>query len=431
MSSVTISAAEEASVGDDDIDEDIYELYVGVDWASAAHQVCVLSADGRRREELTVPHSGAGLAALRAQLQARVSVPGRIAVAIEVPHGPVVDALLDHGCHVYAINPKQLDRFRDRHTVAGAKDDRRDAFVGADALRTDRRAFRRLQPEDPTLVQVRELSRLHAELVAEQGRLTNRLREQLWRFYPQLLALSPAADEPWLWALLAQAPTPAQGRRLTRSAVSALLARHRIRRLTADAVHAALQEPALPVAAGTRQAAQEHVELLLPRLQLVHEQRARCERRLERGLQQLAAPPAEGEEALEHRDVTILRSLPGVGRVVAATMLAEASRPLAARDYQTLRAQAGTAPVTRQSGKVRLVLMRRACNRRLRAAVFHWARNSIRLDAPSRARYQHLRLRHGHARALRGVADRLLNVLITMLVHHTLYDPQRRRQRAA
>ena len=112
-------------------------------------------------------------------------------------------------------------------------------------------------------------------------------------------------------------------------------------------------------------------------------------------------------------------------------MLAEASRPLAARDYQTLRAQAGTAPVTRQSGKVRLVLMRRACNRRLRAAVFHWARNSIRLDALSRARYQHLRLRHGHARALRGVADRLLNVLITMLVHHTLYDPQRRRQQIA
>ena len=426
MSSEMISAAEEASVGDDDT----YELYVGVDWASAAHQVCVLSADGRRREELTVPHSGAGLAALRAQLQARVSTPSQIAVAIEVPHGPVVDALLDHGCHVYAINPKQLDRFRDRHTVAGAKDDRRDALVGADALRTDRRAFRRLQPEDPLLLQVRERSRLHGELVAEQGRLTNRLREQLWRFYPALLALSPAADEPWLWALLAQAPTPAQGRRLTRSAVSALLARHRIRRLTADVVHAALQEPALPVAAGTLQAAQEHVELLLPRLQLVHEQRAQCERRLERGLQQLAAPPAEGE-ALEHRDVTILRSLPGVGRVVAATMLAEASRPLAARDYQTLRAQAGTAPVTRQSGKVRLVLMRRACNRRLRAAVFHWARNSIRLDALSRARYQHLRLRHGHARALRGVADRLLNVLITMLVHHTLYDPQRRRQQIA
>jgi hypothetical protein len=211
-----------------------YDLYVGVDWATEAHQVCLLSSDGTPLGELSVPHTGAGLAALRAELQRRVSDPARIAVAIEVPHGAVVDALLDHGCHVFAINPKQLDRFRDRHTVAGAKDDRRDAFVGADALRTDRRAFRRLQAEDPRVLHLRELSRLHGELVEEQGRLTNRLREQLWRFYPQLLTLSPAADEPWLWALLEQAPTPAQGRRLPVSAVRVLLARHRIRRLTAD-----------------------------------------------------------------------------------------------------------------------------------------------------------------------------------------------------
>ncbi|HBH04275.1 MAG TPA: IS110 family transposase [Candidatus Rokubacteria bacterium] len=311
-----------------------------------------------------------------------------------------------------------------------AKDDRRDAFVAADALRTDWGAFRRLHAEDPRLLQVRELSRVHAELIEEHGRLTNRLREQLWRFYPQLLALSPAADEPRLWALLERAPTPVQGRRLTLSAVRALLARHRIRRLAAEAVRGALQEAALPVAAGTVEAASEHVGLLLPRLQLIHAQRMRCERRLELLLEQLATPTA-GEDPEEHRDVTILRSLPGVGRVVAATMLAEASRPLAARDYQTLRAHAGAAPVTRQSGKSRIVSMRRACNRRLRSAIFHWARNSIRLDAHSRAHYQRLRTRHGHARALRGVADRLLGVLITMLRTRTLYDPERRQRNAA
>lgn len=410
--------------------DEAYELYVGVDWATERHQVCLLTPDGQRLAELVVPHTGAGLAALRAALRQRVSEPSRIAVAIEVPHGAVVEALLEHGCHVYAINPKQLDRFRDRHSVAGAKDDRRDAFVAGDALRTDQGAFRRLHAEDPRLLQVRELARLHGELVEEQGRLSNRLREQLWRFYPQLPTLSPAADEPWLWALLAQAPTPAQGRRLTLSAVRALLARHRIRRLAADAVHAALQDPALPVTAGTLAAASEHVGLLLPRLQLVHAQRTRCEQRLEAVLAQLATP-APGEESQEHRDVTILRSLPGVGRVVVATMLAEASRPLAAREYQTLRAQAGVAPVTRQSGKTRVVLMRRACNRRLRAAVFHWARNSIRLDAQSRAHYQRLRIRHGHARALRGVADRLLDVLITLLKTRTLYDPARRHRIAA
>lgn len=407
-----------------------YELYVGVDWGSEAHVVCVLTADGTRVEERRVPHTGAGLAALRAALHERVTDPSRIAVAIELPQGAVVDGLLDHGCHVYAINPKQLERFRDRHTVAGAKDDRRDAFVAADALRTDRRAFRRLDVEDPRVVQVRELSRLHADLVTDHGRLSNQLREQLWRFYPQLLGVCPAADEPWLWALLEQAPTPADGRRLSLSALRALLARHRIRRLTGDTVHAALQEAPLPAGPGTVAAAREHVSLLVPRLQLVHAQRTQCAARLKRLLEHLGAADSDGG-VVEHRDVTILQSLPGVGSGVTATMLAEASRPLAARDYQTLRAQAGTAPVTRQSGKARIVCMRRACNHRLRTALFHWARNSIRVDSASRAQYDRLRQRHGHARALRGVADRLLALLITLLKNRTLYDPTRRRVLAA
>ena len=105
--------------------------------------------------------------------------------------------------------------------------------------------------------------------------------------------------------------------------------------------------------------------------------------------------------------------------------------PLAARDYQTLRTQAGAAPVTRQSGKSRLVAMRRSCNGRLRAAVFHWARNAIRLDVHSRAHYDRLRQRHNHARALRGVADRLLYILITLLKIGALYDSARRQRVAA
>jgi transposase len=403
-----------------------YELFVGIDWATQVHQVCLVAPDGQRLDEHQIPHSGAGLAALVEALTRVVREPQTIAVAIEVPRGAILDTLLERGCHVYAINPKQLDRFRDRHTVAGAKDDRRDAFVLADALRTDRGAFRRVQTDDPRLIQLRELSRVHQELVQEHVRLTNRLREQLWRFYPQALTLCPAADEPWLWALLKEAPTPEAGQRLTRSALAALLARHRIRRLSADELQAALQALALHVAAGTVEAASEHVGLLLPRVELVHEQRTRCEHRLDALLDALARPPAAEDED-EHRDVTILRSLPGVGRVVAATMLAEASRPLAARDYQTLRTYAGVAPVTRQSGKSRLVVMRRSCNGHLRRAVFNWARNSIRRDPHCRAHYDRLRQRHGHARALRGVADRLLGILVAMLTARSLYDPNRRR----
>ena len=400
-----------------------YDLYVGIDWATQYHQVTLVGPEGRRREERQVPHSGAGLLALADYLGSLVADPTRIAVAIEVPRGALVDILLERGCHVYALNPKQLDRFRDRHTVAGAKDDRRDAFVLGDALRTDRAAYRRLAAEAPEVIQLRELARVHGELVEEVGRVTNRLREQLWRFYPQALRLCPAADEPWFWALLEAAPTPAAAARLGRSAVAALLARCRVRRLRAEDILTVLRTPALPVAPGTVEAASEHVALLLPRVVFVHEQRTRCERRLD-ALLEAAASAGPTDEQPEHRDVTILRSLPGVGRLVAATMLAEASRPLAARDYQTLRAHAGVAPVTRKSGKSRQVLMRRSCNARLRHAVFHWARNSIRLDARSGSHYQQLRQRHGHARALRGVADRLLRVLVAMLTTRTLYQPR-------
>jgi transposase len=121
--------------------------------------------------------------------------------------------------------------------------------------------------------------------------------------------------------------------------------------------------------------------------------------------------------------VQIIRSVAGVGTIVAATMLAEALPPLAQRDYQMLRAHCGVAPVTRQSGKPRLVVIRRSGNPRLRTAVFNWARNSLRLDARARAHYDRLRQRHGHARALRGVADRLLAMLVTLLSTNTLYDP--------
>ena len=406
-----------------------YDVYVGIDWGTLTHQVWMTDAHGRPLDELAVAHSGPGLTALVAALRRSGGEPARIAVAIETPRGAVVDTLLEQGVHVYTLNPKQVDRFRDRHTVAGAKDDRRDALVLADALRTDRGAFHRLQPDDPRIVQLRELSHLTEDLTQERGRLANRLRAQLLRIWPAVLTLAPAADEPWLWTLLERAPDPVQAQRLPRRALRAVLATHRIRRITAEGLHAVLQEPCLPTAPGTVEAAREHMAVLVPRLRLVATQQTHCARRLEELLAALAAP--DTAERREHRDVTILRSLPGVGRVVAATMLAEAARPLAARDYQMLRAYAGVAPVTRQSGKTRLVSMRRSCSGRLRTAVFHWATNSIRLDPRWRAHYDRLRQRHSHARALRGVADRMLGVLVVMLNTGTLYDPARRATRAA
>lgn len=408
-----------------------YAFYVGLDWGSEQHQICVLDPARQVVGERTVEHSGPGLAALADWLGALApDHPERIAVALEVPRGALVDTLLSRGLHLFAINPKQLDRFRDRHSVAGAKDDRRDAFVAADALRTDRWAFRRLEPDQPLIIQLRELTRLDQDLQQELTRGANRLRDQLLRYYPTLLRLAPAADEPWLWALLAMAPTPAAGAQLPRARIGRLLQRHHIRRHTPEAVLAALRAPAVWLTPGTVEAAAQHVTLLLPRLQLVHAQRAHCAAEIDRLLAAVSPEaPAPGPPR-EHRDVEILRSLPGVGRLVAATMLAEAAPLLAARAYHGLRAHAGIAPVTKQSGKHRGVQMRYGCNHWLQQAVYHWARVSAQCDAHSRAHYTALRRQgHSHPRALRGVADRLLALLVAMLKSGTLYDPARLRRR--
>ena len=136
-------------------------FFGGVDWASETHQVCLVAADGKIIGERAFAHGGAGLAEMCDWLVTTSGEePPTVAVAIEVPHGPVVEILLERRFQVDAVNPKQLDRFRDRFTVAGAKDDRRDAYVLADALRTDRHCFRRLTVEDPVVIELREWSRM-------------------------------------------------------------------------------------------------------------------------------------------------------------------------------------------------------------------------------------------------------------------------------
>ena len=404
-----------------------FEWFLGIDWGSEAHELCLLDAHGRVCGTRTVAHTALAVHdAVQWVREQTGTAPAAIAVGLEMPRGVLVDTVIEVGFSVFAVNPKQLDRFRDRFTAAGAKDDQRDARVLADALRTDRRAFRRVRPDDPLIIQLREVTRLREDLQEDEGRLANRLRDQLYRVDAAWLAFSAAADEPWLWAILAGAPDPATWVQLPRRRVAAALRAHRIRRLSADAVLEQLRQPRLTVAAGVTDAVATRIAALVPQLQVIYEQRLIAERRIDRLLERLATVAVDAEPR-EHRDVEILQSLPGVGRIVTATMLTEATGPLTERDYPTLRAHAGAAPITKRSGKrAFFVHMRYACKRRLRQALYHWARTSIQRDAAARAYYDRLRLRgHSHARTLRSVADRWLRILIAMLKTGTLYDSSR------
>jgi transposase len=402
--------------------------FVGVDWASETHHACLLDARGEIVGERSFAHGGEGLAALGAWILAQTSAaPDAVHVAIEVPHGPVVESLMERGFRVHAINPKQLDRFRDRFSPAGAKDDRRDARVLADALRTDPHCLRALAPLDPVVVELREWSRIAEELRQDRNRLANRVRDLLWRYYPQMLELADDAAAPWFLDLWRLAPTPDKAARLPAATLERLLKRHRIRRFDAPAILARLRSPAIAVAPGTVAAAAAHLAAVAKRLDLVNRQIAEANRQLDRLTDRLAAAGSDSPgQPTEQRDVTILRSLPGVGRIVLATLLAEAFDPLRRRDYHALRCLTGVAPVTKRSGKSHVVVMRQAAHVRLRNALYHWARVAMQHDLTSKLKYAALRARgHSHARALRSLADRQLNVACAMLKSGTPFDPAR------
>jgi transposase len=400
-----------------------YRLLVGIDWATTSHQVCVLDPDGSIRHELAVPHRAIEVMAFVDRvIEEAGGDPEAIAVGIERPRGALVETLMERGLHVYSINPKQLDRFRDRHSVAGAKDDRLDAYVLADALRNDRHRFRRVELDHPLVLQIRELSRANEDLREEFNGLTNRLREQVHRYAPHLLQLSSGGEDPWFWDLLERMHGH-HGRPQHRT-IQQLLKRHRIRRLGADEVLAVLREPAMTLAPGAKEAARAHIALLLPRLRVVHEQRKLCLKQLERLLDEFGQQHDDDGPS----DVSILRSIPGIGTIVLGTMLAEAAPLLAARDGGTLRSYGGPAPITRRSGKSWVVVMRRGCNGRLRDAFYHWARVSTMCDPAARAYYASLRSRgHSHGRALRSVSDRWIRIVMAMLRDRTLYNPEHSR----
>ena len=400
--------------------------YAGVDWASESHHVFLTDDSGGKLGERIFKHGGEGLAEMAAWLRTTSGAgnPSQIHIAIEVPHGPVVETLIERGFNVYAINPKQMDRFRDRFTLAGAKDDSRDAETMASALRTDSRCYRLLAAMDPIVIELREWSRIAEDLGHELVRLTNRMREQLWRYFPAMLDLESDLSAPWLLDLWEAAPTPDKARRIRETTVARVLKQNRIRRIDAVQVLEILRQQPVTVADGTIAAASAHIATLVARIRLLNQQITEAHRRLDRLTTELASSQENEPGQVKQHDAAILASLPGVGRIVLATLLAEAWDALQRRDYAALRSLTGVAPVTKRSGKSLIVIRRQACNDRLSNAMYHWARVAVQYDRTSRAKYTALRGRgHSHGRALRSVADRLLNVACAMLKTGTTFNP--------
>lgn len=391
------------------------QRFAGVDWASERHAVCVIDERGEVRERLVVPHTRLGLADLTSRL-ARHAEPADLAVGIERPDGPVVDALVAAGFPVVIIPPHVVKAARPRFSAARAKSDPGDARLLADLVRTDADRFRRLAPVDPATGRLRRLVRTRDELRDTRTLLGNQLRMLLEEAWPGAAEVFARVDSPIALAFLERYPSLRAAEGLGEARLAGFLVRQRYSgRRTADELLARLR--AAPVV-------REPV--------IVDEATADAVRSLVACLRTLLGRLADLEGAVRaalaaHPDGDLFRSFPRAGEVNAAQLLAGIG---ADRERfpspEALAAQAGAAPVTRASGKTSVVAFRWACDKRLRFALTTFADNSRRASPWAAGVYQAAIDRGAdHPHAVRILAKAWCRVLWRCWQDRVPYDPER------
>jgi transposase len=392
-------------------------LFVGVDWGERHHDLCLLDQDGAVLATRRITDGLAGVGELHALVATHAQDPVQVAVGIETDRGLLVGALLAARYQVYAVNPQVVSRYRGRHGSSRAKSDRGDAKVLADLVRTDRHNHRQAAQDSPLVEAVKVLARAHQSLIWARQRHVNSLRSTLREFYPgALAAVGAQLAEPEALAVLELAPTPKQGRRLTRAAVRrALIQAGRRRNLQARvmAVHDALAAPQLTAPEPVEAAHRQVVGALVALLGSLNRQVAALE-------EQLSARFAA------HPDAVIMQSLPGLGIVLGARVLAEfGDDPHRYATAKGRKAFAGTAPVTRASGLRTTVVARAACNQRLVDACYLWAFAALTASPGARRCYDAHRARGAtHHQALRTLGNRLVGILHGCLARRVAYQEQ-------
>ena len=392
-------------------------IYVGIDWSERHHDVWVVDEAGQMLTKVRVPDGVEGLARVHELVGTYAEDPSEVVVGIELDRGLVVAALVGAGYRVHHVNPLAVSRYRDRIGPARAKSDPGDAALLAGAVRTDLALHREIGTDSPDQSAIRALARVHQNLVWTRQREANQLRNLLRDYYPGAIeAFTGRLGSAEIVQVLSVAPTPAQGRSMSRAKIASALRRAgRTRRIEqrAEEIQSALRAPQLEASPELASA-------------LGHTTKALCEVIAEL-LRQTSAIEAELSSRFEeHPDAEILTSLPGLGRVLGARVLAEfGDDPTRFADAKGRRAYAGTAPITKASGTRLVVLARVARNRRLADACYHWAFSAIGNSLGARRLYDRQRATgKTHHQALRAVANRLVGILHGCLAHRTLYDEQ-------
>ena len=389
------------------------QVFVGHDWAEDHHDIEIRDGEGRRLGRARLSEGVEGVARFHALVAEHVEDPAEVVIATETDRGLFVGSLVAAGYEVYAINPMSVARYRERHVTSGAKSDPGDAATLAELARTDRHHHRRIAGDSGLAEAIKVLARAHQSLIWTRARQVNQLRSTLREYYPAALELGELYG-PDALGVLAAAPTPSLGRTLSQKRIASAIARAgRQRRLEerAGEIQAVLRAEQLSAPAVVSEAMGASVSALVAVIAELNTQVARLEEQLSEGFDQ-------------HPDAKIVRSLPGLGTILGARVLAEfGDDPNRYSDAKARKNYAGTSPITKASGKSRVVLARYARNRRLSDACYLWAFAALSASPGARAFYDARRAGGDtHNRALRALANRLVGLLHGCLRHQTLYD---------
>ena len=390
-------------------------IFVGVDWSEDHHDIEVLDEAGRRLAAGRVKHGVGGVAALHEMIAAHVDGPSEVKVGIETDRGLIVQALVAAGYEVFAVNPRVADRYRDRHAISGAKSDALDARVLADLVRTDRHLHRPVAGDSDEAEEVKMLARGHQNLIWSRTRHVLQLRSVLLEYFPAMVTAAEGhVGTRDALAVLAAVPNPAATGRLTKGRLVIVLRKAGwVRNLdsTAERFLAGLKGPHLEATPGITAAASANAAALLAVIAAVNTQIEQVEARL-------------ADRFDVHPDAEVVRSLPGLGTILGARVLGEfGDDPNRYSDARARKNYAGTAPVTRASGKGRLVAARFVRNHRLGDACERWAFAAVSTSPGARRFYDEKRAAgKTHGQALRALSNRLVGILHGCLVSRTLYD---------
>jgi transposase len=389
-------------------------IFVGDDWAEAHHDVYVCDQAGTRLAAKRLPEGIEGMTRFHDLVATHADGPGEVIVGIETDRGLWVQALVEAGYVVYAINPKAASRYRDRHTLSGAKSDPGDAKMLAELVRTDRHNHREVAGDTALAEGVKVIARAHQTLIWERTRVTNRLRCSLREYFPAALDTFDELAARDTLAVLAIAATPTQAAKLTPAKIRTVLrqaGRQRNIETRADTIAAGLRTETLRAA---------------ERVEAAHGATTRASVAIITALNtQINALADELADHFEqHPDSDIYLSLPGVGVVLGARVLGEfGDDPNRYATSKSRKNYAGTSPITRASGTRSVALARFVRNNRLADALDQWAFASITASPGARAFYdRHRAAGDSHHKALRALANRWVGILHGCLDHHTRYD---------